>query len=94
MVEYLNRELLKDKCGSLKGFAHELNSATHGDPLSAKWNVILREDGAPVFPVSKNLSSPQLADEICAEVIPWLAATMGIMSAAFGQEATAPGKPN
>lgn len=94
MVEYLNKELLQDKFASLKGFAHELNSATHGDPLSAKWNVILRQDGAPVFPVSKNLSSPGLADEICAEVIPWLAATTGIMSAAFGQEATASGKPN
>ena len=27
-----------------------------------------------------------LADEICADVIPWLVATMGIMCAAFGQE--------
>ena len=94
MLEYLNKEFLQGKYASLKGFAHELNSATHGDPLSAKWNVILREDGAPVFPVSKNLSSPQLADEICAEVIPWLAATMGILSAAFGEEASASGKPN
>lgn len=85
MVEYLNRELLQGESATLKGFAHELNSATHGDPLSAKWNVILRDDGAPVFPVSKNLASPQLADEICAEVIPWLAVTTGIMSASFGQ---------
>ncbi len=94
MIEYLNQELPRGAYASLKGFTHELNSATHGDPLSAQWNVVLREDGAPVFPVSKNLSSPQLADEICAEVIPWLAATMGIMSAAFGQEPTASGKPN
>ena len=92
MVEYLNKELLQGAFASLKGFAHELNSATHGDPLSAQWNVILRDDGAPVFPISKNLTSPQLADEICAEVIPWLAATMGIMSAAFGQGPTASGK--
>ena len=93
MIEYLNRELLEGAFASLKGFAHELNSATHGDPLSAQWNVILREDGAPVSPVSKNLSSPQLADEICAEVIPWLAATMGTMTAGFGQEPEASGKP-
>ena len=94
MVEYLNRELLQGKFASLKGFAHELNSATHGDPLSAQWNVILRHDGTRVFPVSKNLSSPQLADEICAETIPWLAATMGIMCAAFGQEPEGVGKAN
>jgi hypothetical protein len=80
MVEYLNKELLQDKFQTVKGFAHDLNSATHGDPLSAQWNAVLGADGVPVFPVSKNLCSPQLADEICAEVIPWLAATMGIMA--------------
>jgi hypothetical protein len=92
MVEYLNMELLQGTFPTMKGFTHDLNSATHGDPLSAQWNVVLGASGVPAFPVSKNLCSPQLADEICAEVIPWLAATMGIMSAAFGQEA-AP-KPN
>jgi hypothetical protein len=90
MVEYLNKNLIGGKYASLKGFAHELNSATHGDPLSAKWNFIIQDDGTPAFPVSKNLSSPQLADEICAEAIPWLAATTGIMSAAFGQSLPAP----
>jgi hypothetical protein len=83
MVEYLNRELLQGKYSTVKGFAHELNSATHGDPLSAKWNVALGPGDAPAFPVSKNLCSPLLADEICADVIPWLASTMGIMCAAF-----------
>jgi hypothetical protein len=95
MVEYLNQELLqRDAMSTVKGFAHELNSATHGDPLSAQWNVILNQDGDPMHPVSKNLSSPQLADEICVDVIPWLAATMGIMSAAFGEESYMSGKPN
>jgi hypothetical protein len=94
MVEYLNKEILESEFAAVKGFTHELNSATHGDPLSAKWNVVLREDGAPVFPVSKNLSSPQLADEICAEVIPWLAAATGIMNHAFGQESETTDKRN
>jgi hypothetical protein len=87
MVEYLNEELLQGAYPTVKGFAHDLNSATHGDPLSAQWNVVLGAGGIPAFPVSKNLCSPQLADEICADVLPWLAATMGIMSATFGQEA-------
>jgi hypothetical protein len=96
MVEYLNKgPLQQDATGRvLKGFTHELNSATHGDPLSAQWNVILSEDGTPCHPVSKNLTSPQLADEICSDVIPWLVATMGIMSATFGHVAHASGKPN
>lgn len=89
MVEYLNDRLLKGNGSSVRGFTRDLNSATHGDPLSARWNVVLR-DGIPVFLPSKNLQSPGLADEICAETIPWLAATTGIMSAAFGQEAEAP----
>jgi hypothetical protein len=85
MVEYLNDGLLQGPLPSMKGFTRALNSATHGDPLSARWNVVLNEEGAPVFLPSKNLNSPGLADEICAETIPWLAATMGMMSAAFGQ---------
>ena len=90
MIEYLNDGLVQGSLPSVKGFTHALNSATHGDPLSAQWNVVLREDGAPVFPPSKNLQSPGLADEICAETIPWLAATMGMMSAAFGKEDNLP----
>jgi hypothetical protein len=66
-------------------FTHDINSATHGDPLSARWDVVI-QDGVPVFLASKNLSSPGLADEICAEAIPWLASAMGMMGAAFPQE--------
>lgn len=94
MLEYLNQELLQGAFASLKGLMHQLNSATHGDPFSARWNIIFREDGTPVFLVSKNLSSPNLADEICAEVIPWLAVTMGIMNVAFGHESAASSKAN
>ncbi|MGB9103446.1 MAG: hypothetical protein WCC59_01700, partial [Terriglobales bacterium] len=90
MMEYLNDRLLEGKVASMKGFTAGYNSATHGDPLSARWNVVLRQ-GLPVFLVSKNLASPALADEICAEAIPWLAATMGMMSAAFGEGESAGG---
>jgi hypothetical protein len=86
MMEYLNQQLLHGKYASMKGATYALNSATHGDPFSARWNIVFSEDGAPVFLPSKNLHSPELADEICAEAIPWLAATMGMMSAAFGQD--------
>ena len=95
MLEYLNHHVLGGAAvPSLKGFTYDWNSATHGDPMSARWNVVLNHEGVPVFPVSKNLASPGLADEICAEVIPWLATTMGMMSAAFGQENSSPDKVN
>jgi hypothetical protein len=35
MAEYLNAQLLEGAYPSMRGFTHELNSATHGDPLSA-----------------------------------------------------------
>jgi hypothetical protein len=85
MFENLNEHLLGGAYPSVKGFTHDFNSATHGDPLSARWNVVVR-DGLPVFLASKNLNSPDLADEICADVIPWLASAMGVMSAALPQE--------
>lgn len=84
MLEYLNRTKLSGKYASLDRITRDLNSATHGDPFSAKWNIVMRQ-GAPVFLPSKNLQSPGLADEICAETIPWLAITMKVMSFAFGQ---------
>ncbi len=82
MVEYLNDVVLKGAFPSLKGFTHDFNSVTHGDPFSGKWNIVL-QGGVPVFLASKNLGSPELADEICAGVIPWLAATTGMMAAAL-----------
>jgi hypothetical protein len=90
MVEYLNDSLLQGPLPSMKGFTHAPNSATHGDPLSARWNVVLNKEGMPVFLPSKNLDSPGLADEICAETIPWLAATMGMMSVAFVEDTSPP----
>lgn len=86
MVDWLNENVLNRPVPSVKGFTHAMNSATHGDPMSAQWNVIINDAGKPVFLASKNLHSPQLADEICAETMPWIAATMGIMSHAFGEE--------
>lgn len=67
-----------------KGITGDWNSATHGDPFSARWNLAII-DGVPSFPVAKNLNVPHVVDEICAEAIPWLASTMGMMGAAFGE---------
>jgi hypothetical protein len=63
----------------------EWNSATHGDPFSSRWNVAIF-NGVVYQPVSKNLKAPNVVDEVCAEAIPWLAATMGMMGAAFGKD--------
>lgn len=69
-----------------KDVTFEWNSATHGDPFSSRWNIA-DFDGVVSFPVAKNLRAPNLVDDICAEVIPWLASTMGMMAIAFGKDA-------
>jgi hypothetical protein len=86
MLEGIGERLLNELVP--KGATRDWNSATHGDPFSAQWNV-LNIDGKAAFPVSKNLDHPALVDEICAEAIPWLACTMGMMGAAFGDEKAA-----
>lgn len=83
MLEGIGERLLSERVP--KGTTHDWNSATHGDPFSAQWNV-LNINGKAAFPVSKNLQHPALVDEICAEAIPWLASTMGMMGAAFGDK--------
>jgi hypothetical protein len=82
MLEGLGDKLLGKHTNFPKGATASWNSATHGDPFSARWNVTYI-DGKPLFPVSKNLTASAVVDEICAEVIPWLAAMMGMMGAAF-----------
>ncbi len=68
-----------------KDVTFEWNSATHGDPFSSRWNLAIF-DGVISHPVSKNLRAGNVVDEVCAEVIPWLASTMGMMGAAFCKE--------
>lgn len=86
MLDALGEKVLNERFP--KGATWHLNSATHGDPFSAQWNL-LNIDGKTAFPVSKNLHQPALVDEICAEAIPWLASTMGMMGAAFGDQKAA-----
>jgi hypothetical protein len=84
MLERIGERLLNDRIRFPKAGTRDWNSATHGDPLSARWNIA-NFDGVIAFPVSKNLKAPEVVDEVCAEVIPWLASTAGMMGAAFGE---------
>ncbi len=87
MMEGIRERLTPEADKLPRGITGEWNSVTHGDPFSARWNVA-NFDGVVKFPVSKNLKAPHVVDEICAEAIPWLASTMGMMCAAFGEEET------
>lgn len=60
-----------------------MNSLLHAKPDSARWNLVpLGENGAG-HAVSKILNRPELCDELCAQVIPWLAVVQSMMAAYF-----------
>jgi len=60
-----------------------MNSLLHAKPDSAYWNLIpLGETGFGHAP-SKILNRPDLCDDLCADVIPWLAVIQAMMTAYF-----------
>lgn len=60
-----------------------LNSLVHGKPDSAFWGMVLMEDGNLGNAPSKMVNSPELCDELCAEIIPWLVVIVSMMCAHF-----------
>lgn len=69
-----------------RDFTASMNSLLHGKPDSAPWNLVpLGEDGLG-HAVSKILNRPELCDELCANVMPWIAVVQGMMAAYFPEE--------
>ena len=60
-----------------------MNSLLHGKPDSAPWNLISMSGDRHGHAVSKILNRPKLCDDLCAEVIPWLAVIQAMMAAYF-----------
>jgi hypothetical protein len=66
-----------------------MNSLLHAKPDSAPWNLVsIGEDGLG-HAVSKILNRPELCDDLCANVIPWVAVVQGMMAAYFLSEPAA-----
>lgn len=70
---------------NVKGFGltASLNSLVHGKPDSAPWNLTLVEDNKYGYAPSKIIDNPKLCDELCADVLPWLAIIPSITVAYF-----------
>jgi hypothetical protein len=66
-----------------------MNSLLHAKPDSAPWNLIPLGEKGLGHAVSKILNRPDLCDDLCANVIPWLAAVQGMMAAYFPEEPAA-----
>lgn len=78
------RELWGDEFPSVeRTITRSLNSLVHGDPESAKWNLIVGEGNFPAYAVSKIIDRPDLCDQAALETATYLAELMGLMTEAF-----------
>jgi len=66
-----------------------MNSLLHAKPDSAPWNLVSMGEKGLGHAVSKILNRPELCDDLCANVIPWVAVVQGMMAAYFSDEASA-----
>ncbi len=66
-----------------------MNSLLHAKPDSAPWNLVSLGDNGLGHAVSKILNRPELCDDLCANVIPWVAVILAMMAAYFPGEAAA-----
>jgi len=57
------------------------NSLIHGKPDSGPWNQVILSDGSVGHASSKIINRPDLCDEVCAQVIPWVAVIQAMMAA-------------
>jgi hypothetical protein len=60
-----------------------MNSLLHAKPDSAPWNLVSIGETELGHAVSKILNRPELCDEICANVIPWVVVVQAMMAAYF-----------
>jgi hypothetical protein len=63
-----------------------MNTLLHAKPDSAPWNLVpIGEEGIG-HAVSKILNRPDLCDDICANLIPWIVIIPSMMAAYFGPD--------
>lgn len=86
MLEAIQRKQMSDSIIQGSDLTAALNSLLHAKPDSAPWNLVpLGEEGVG-HAVSKILNRPELCDDLCANVIPWLAVVQAMMAAYFPNE--------
>ncbi len=66
-----------------------MNSLLHAKPDSAPWNLVSLGEKGIGHAVSKILNRPELCDDLCANVIPWLAVIQAMMTTYFPRESPA-----
>jgi|GEM_PF-503696 len=72
-------------CSSIRGrdLTASMNSLLHAKPDSAPWNLVSLGEDKVGHAVSKILNRPELCDDLCANVIPWIVVIQSMMAAYF-----------
>jgi hypothetical protein len=83
MFDVIQTKLQRNTAVRGRDLTASMNSLLHAKPDSAPWNLISIDQDREGHAVSKILSRPDLCDELCADVIPWIAVVQGVMAAHF-----------
>jgi len=83
MLEEIQIKLERDEFVKGHIITEKWNSIVHGKPDSAIWNFIFTEKGQLAHASSKIIDRPDLCDDLCANVIPWIAIVLSMMVSFF-----------
>jgi hypothetical protein len=86
MFEAIQSQQERDSVVRGSDLTAAMNSLMHAKPDSAPWNLVPLGDKGVGHAVSKILNRPELCDDLCANVIPWLVVIQAMMAAYFPRE--------
>ena len=89
MFEAIQTKQQRDPVVRGRDLTASMNSLLHAKPDSAPWNLVSTGEDGLGHAVSKILNRPELCDDLCANVIPWVVVVQGMMAAYFPDEPTA-----
>jgi len=83
MFDAIQKKLEHDSPVRGRDLTSAMNSLLHAKPDSAPWNMVPMGVNGVGHAVSKILNRPELCDDLCANIIPWLVVIQSMMAAYF-----------
>lgn len=83
MLDAIQKDQQRNQFTQGHNLTEAMNSLLHAKPSSVSWDLITLGENGIGHAVSKILNRPELCDELCANVIPWLVIIMAMMPAYF-----------
>jgi hypothetical protein len=83
MLEVIQKKQQRESVIPGSDLTAAMNSLLHAKPSSAPWNLVFIGDKGFGHAASKIFNRPDLCDDLCANVIPWVAVVQAMMAAYF-----------